>query len=259
MSKIRNLGLGLLAAMGIGLFPANPASASLVFDSSILLGAQGFGNAPRDLTIQRTGRITSPESGCVGVSGTGTIVIGGAACISDALVNAGNGVTNIGGDEPNPQADNQKYGIPTASSLGITDASQIGVLFNATEPSGDAADVTDLTLKFYSTLTDSLLGAIDGNQSFLSTNPGNGVAGFVFVVDAAELAYVNGILGTGDVFFALESTLTGTSGGPESFLIANLTAPPPGVPEPSTLSLFGLGVAGLSILMRRRRQKQRAS
>jgi hypothetical protein len=54
-------------------------------------------------------------------------------------------------------ADDQKYGIPTIGSLGLTDASQIGVLFNATEPGGDGVNVTDVTLKFYSS-TGTLLG-----------------------------------------------------------------------------------------------------
>jgi hypothetical protein len=36
--------------------------------------------------------------------------------------------------------------------------------------------VLDLTLKFY-TSGGSFLGAIDGEQNFLTSNPGNGVAG----------------------------------------------------------------------------------
>lgn len=54
---------------------------------------------------------------------------------------------------PNPLADNQTYGVPTAGSLGITTASQIGVLFNATEPSSDSINVLDVTLKFYNAAT----------------------------------------------------------------------------------------------------------
>jgi hypothetical protein len=53
---------------------------------------------------------------------------------------------------------------PTIGSLGITDASQIGVLFNATEPMGDSVSVLDVTLKFYGS-DGSFLGAIDGQQT----------------------------------------------------------------------------------------------
>ena len=66
-------------------------------------------------------------------------------------------------------ADDQKYGIPTTGSLGITSASQIGVLFNATEPAGDSINVQDVTLKFY-TSAGTFLGAIDGQQNFASSN-----------------------------------------------------------------------------------------
>src|SRR4051812_6912570 len=113
----------------------------------------------------------------------------------------GNGVTNQNGAAglPNPHADNQKYGIPTIGSLGITSANQIAILFNATEPGGNSANVLDLTLKFY-TSSGTFLGAIDGQQNFnTGTNPGNGVAGFTFVVDQAQQSYVNGLLALGGI------------------------------------------------------------
>ena len=60
-----------------------------------------------------------------------------------------NGQLNVGGDEPPPLDDNQKYGIPFENDRLIASAADIGVMFNATEPSGDAIAVVDLTLKFY--------------------------------------------------------------------------------------------------------------
>src|SRR6476620_7039960 len=168
-----------MLAVGVLVGGATSASAGLIYDSSVLLSAQGFGSAPRDLTVQRTGNTTSPESGCV--SPTGGFTVGSSACMGVDAALLPNGVVNVGGDEPSPTTDNQKYGAPFASDRGITTASDIGILFNATEPGGDEITVSDLTLKFYRNNT--LIGSIDGQQTFTSTNPGNGVAGFVFRVD----------------------------------------------------------------------------
>ncbi len=231
------------------------ASASLVFDADIRATAQGFGNAPRDLTLQATGQAAT-ESGCVGVSNTGAITFG--TCVSDASVFAGNGVTNLNGTAamPNPLADNQKYGIPTIGSLGITSASQIGVLFNPTEPGGDSIDVIDVTLKFY-TSDGMFLGAIDGQHSFASSDPGNGVAGFTFVVDAAQQGFVNSLLAAGGAgtTLALEATIGNFAGGPDSFLIFNTNGPGVDVPEPATIALLGLGMLGFAASRRKLKKK----
>jgi hypothetical protein len=188
--RYRPLAAAAAALAAVAFSPT--ASASLVYESSILTSAQGFGNAPRDLTLQATGQ-TSFESGAVGF-GSGGITFGDP--ITNAQVFMSNGVATTAGTAamPNPLADDQKYGTPTAGSLGITSASQIGVLFNATEPAGDSVNVLDVTLKFY-TSGGTFLGAIDGQQPFASSNAGNGVAGFTFVVDQAQQAQVNTSLG----------------------------------------------------------------
>ena len=145
--KLRAIAMAASAVVALSL--PMIASASLVYDASILAPAQGFGTAPRDLTLQDTGQPVSPESGCVSVGAGGGISFG--TCIGDASVFMGNGVSNENGttEMPSPLADDAKYGIPTIGSLGITAASQIGILFNATEPNGDSVNVIDLTLKFY--------------------------------------------------------------------------------------------------------------
>jgi hypothetical protein len=169
----------------------------------------------------------------------------------------GNGVTNQSGTTslPNPLADDQKYGIPTTGSLGITAANQIAVLFNATEPSGNSVNVLDVTLKFY-TSAGSFLGAIDGEQNFASSFAGNGVAGFTFVVDQAQQAYVNGLLAAGGsgTTLALEASIGDFAAGPESFLIYNLGTPINPVPEPETYALMLAGLGAMGFMAKRRRK-----
>lgn len=241
---------GAVAALAIPF----AASADLVYTAAIQASAQGFGTAPRDLTLQATGQ-DSFESGAVNYLGNGAIGFGSP--VSDALVFDGNGVTNQSGTSsmPMPLADDLKYGVPTTGSLGITSASQIGVLFNATEPSGDSINVLDVTLKFY-TAAGGFLGAIDGQQDFASSNPGNGVAGFTFTVSADEQSFVNGLLAAGGAgtTLALEATLGNYASGPESFLIYNLGGTTAPIPEPGTYALLlaGLGVMGFVASRQRR-------
>jgi hypothetical protein len=215
----------------------------------IQLPSQGFGNAPRDLSFQGSGTV----SGCVAASG-GSIAIGSSACMTTDAAQDGNGVLNVGGGEPPPLADNQKYGIPTAASLGITSASDIGVLFNGTQPGGGPINVTDVTLKFYNALTGALVGSIDGQYNFVDSNPGNGVAGFTFVVSPDEFGYVNGLLNGNPVQFALEATTTGNAGGPDTFTVVNIHSPA-AVPEPGTWAMMLLGFGAIGVASRRKVRK----
>jgi len=227
------------------------ASAGLIYDSSLLAPAQGYGTAPRDLTLQASGQDITESGGLA--AGSGGVIIFGSV-IADSSVFQGNGVSNLSGVGalPDSRVDNAKYGVPTIGSLGITSANQIGVLFNATEPGGDSVNVLDLTLKFY-TSVGLFLGAIDGGQNFLTSNPGNGVAGFTFIVDQAQQAQVNSWMQAGGsgTTLALEASIGDFAGGPETFLIYNLGAVNT-VPEPGTLALLGLGLIGVGLTRRRK-------
>ncbi|HEX9954149.1 MAG TPA: LPXTG cell wall anchor domain-containing protein [Allosphingosinicella sp.] len=242
------------------------ASASIVYDSTIYDTGTGFGNEPRLLTTQERGpRADGTESACVGVSG-GQTSVGSSNCISDGQVFKGNGVTNEGGDEVNPMREGNKYDTPTIGELGWNGAEDIGLIFNATEPSGNAVKIDDVTLKFF--LGDALIAAVDGNMSFDPTEAGNGVAGFLLAVDEEQQAYLNStVFGLGnfaDVRIALETTISGIAGGPESFYAVNLNRTPTTstgstgstggtpVPAPAGLGLFALAALGLFAGRRRK-------
>jgi len=228
----------LACAAGV-LFTA-PANASLVLLGQVDLGAQGFGNAPRLLTVQGSGT----ESGVVNIAAGNTIV--GGAGVAAGSVHDSNGVTNAGGQEVSPFTDNQKFGIPTLASLGWSTADQVKIIFNATEPGAGGLNITDVTLKFYNGTT--LVGALDGQQNFLSTVVGNGNSGFAFGVSDDEKAYVQGILsqaGSGNFRIALETTISGAAGGPESFSAISAVSP---VPEPATWAMMILGFLSVGFM-----------
>jgi hypothetical protein len=262
MALLKKLVFAGVSAVAIGAFAA-PASANIIYDSSINITGQGFGNAPRLLTLQEKGNGDNIESGCVRAGAGGSISFGAGACIGDpsAGLFQGNGKANVGGDEVQPQADNQKFGVPTLAELGFRDASDIGLLFNAIEPGGDGVSIDDVTLKFYDT-SGSLLAAIDGSHQLSSTFPGNGNAGFVFTVDATQQAFLNSAIfnlpNFSDIRIALESTISNAQAGPESWLAFNTgrsggSSGGTPVPAPAGLGLFALAALGLAAKRRRRK------
>ncbi|SIO46181.1 hypothetical protein SAMN05443247_05697 [Bradyrhizobium erythrophlei] len=148
-------------------------------------------------------------------------------------VHDGNGVTNTGGQEVNPFGDNQKFGIPTLSSLHWSTASQVEILFNPSE-SDSHINVRDITLKFYNGNT--VIAAIDGQQNFLglAADHGHGNGGFVFDVDSSEQTYVNNTVfnqtGFGNFRIALERRLATPTADRRAFQRSRELSPnpPPG-------------------------------
>lgn len=243
----------LTTAVAAGLLGLSAgASANLVLNGQVAVGAQGFGNAHRLLTISSKGNSTS-ESGAIGISG-GTLVALTPG-ILDSAVFSGNGVSNAGGDTVNPLTDNLKFGIPTLGELGWTSGSNVNLLFNASESGGDGLTVTDVTLKFYD--SDSVIAAIDGSFNLLSTVTGAGNAGFLVSVDVPQQVYLDSVVfnqaGASAFRIALESTITGVSGGPESFSAITAVS---AIPEPGThaMMLAGLGLLGFAARHRRSRR-----
>lgn len=234
------------AQADIILTQANGTPAASVAESFVDLGAQGFGNAPRLLTLQTNG----VESG---------------------------GVTpvNVTNDDAVPGTN--KSTTPTLATLGWSSGAAVGIGFNSDQEGQTGITMQTLVLTIYNGTTavgTFHLAASETPLQFTAANlalqQGNGNAVFDFGLTASEQAQFNTILamsGSSGFFAGLSSTLGCPAGapascqpsndGPDSFIgFAQTQAHP--VPEPSTLAIFGtmlIALGGIGYVMRRRRDE----
>jgi hypothetical protein len=216
------------AAFAAGL-AATPASAELVLLTGVQLSGQGIGATLTALTLQQEAGFTT-ESGGVDFNG---IPFG------DAKLGAAHSTTF------------------TFADLGISSASQLGLIVNLTEN-----DDTVTTAGPYSiTLTAfNLDGTIsqthttDIGQVLVELGGGVGGSGLVFGLDATEQAALDLFMSqnAGLERFALSATFAGAQGGVDVIQVAELTA---AIPEPSTWAMMILGFAGVGFMAYRRRNQ----
>jgi hypothetical protein len=238
----------LATIIGLAAVASYPAWADIVLVGTEVVIGNGFGADPRALTIQSHGPANPSESGCIAPNGAGGLIAGNDAC---APLDG-----TVGGNEQNPIAFPKQAAV-SLSSLGITDASQIGILFDAIQPqnaNNNFVTITDLTLKLYDGT--KLLATASGTFSHLATNPGNGQSDYLFALNTTEASAFNAAIGGNySDTIALDSTITfaNQSAGPDSYSLINGSSEfllP--VPEPSTTILLGFALLGLALFVRQR-------
>jgi len=256
--------------------PVASAHADLVLTTFQASGGNGFGAVTTIMTLQATGNSQSPngiEQGCNSFSATNTF---GAF----STTGSGGGFCNEGSANDVPNG-TPKTALPSLSSLGITNTSQIGLLFNINQSNPiNGITINDLALTFYSstgtpiftaTLPDNWcnIGSFcSGLNTFSTEANGQGQAGYAFALTTAQQAALLAAMGgtfNGSVVVGVGGNLgcTGTTagdckgavGGAESFQLANLNTPIT-TPEPSTVALTASGLIGLVGIGRRRRNKK---
>jgi len=243
----------MLVAVATSICTPYSASADLIFDSSLGgVAGSGLGTVSTILTMQSPGSGTL-ESGSVERSS-------GADVKSDIGVLASGGTTSVG----NVKTGASQTLTRTLGGNNITKASQIAIVFNADEPSGNSITLTGLQMSVFNGNTDIFDAHLATSVTFATTFTGIGKEGFVFRLDSAEAAALQALLNlltpaaVAALRLGLSASASDATGGPETFNVATITPDPvllTATPEPGTLLFAVTALVGLSFLAWRRQKK----
>jgi hypothetical protein len=220
-----------VALLTLGL--ASNARADLVFTTSIAVNGSGLGNVNTLVTVHDSGgggSANGTEGGCINQDGSET------PCLD--------GVT-----ENDNQAQNQV--------LTVANTTNFAAVVNLSETGQDkTVTLTNLYLTFCGTSCYTAIytgGPIDLTEGG-SGGTGTGGSGFTFELDSASFASVQALGPIVTVSGGLQFANGSTNDGNEAlFLVTTAGATPTPVPEPASLTLFGLGLSSVGYLVRRRK------
>jgi hypothetical protein len=228
MKDLNGVRLALLLLAG-----ASHAFGSLVMDGPMMFD-QPITSFPTLLTIRNAGT----ASGCVGFL-DGETITGPAACPG--------GFTGLGGNELTGAEETGARTIGELAAAGVVSAAALRFAFNSGEAAGGPLTIEDLALTFFnaetgSSFTASLLGTPVGLSSTL---PGSGPdRGFAFRLDALQAGFAQEFFPNADNRVGAAVTISGSSGGRQTFFVAP-------VPEPGSIVLLPSALAVLWLVRRR--------
>ena len=199
----------------------------------------GFGNVSNILTLQNPSFDNNTEIGKVSWSVTGDVR-------SDDATNS-----------------SQTWLFSAIFGKGITDASQLGIVYNVNQQ-GNLGGLTT-TLNYFSLQVYDLAGnevfSTDPNicvgcgTGFVPIAQGTGGAGYLFDLDSAAEVALNFYFETPDRRASYRLGATGSvslaNDGPDNFFFAKISGVTP-VPEPVSMLLFGTGLVGIGGYMRKK-------
>ena len=214
-------------------FGSSIASAHLIDLGQVNLTGQGFGNIVSILEVHSVGNDPTPDTEAGDVSPAGV----------DQL-----GALPGGGTPDDASSVAVKTKTVTFGEIGVTNASNFQLIFNATEPGNAGANdikLDALRLTVYNPAGNTLksfdlLSAIN----YPTTLQGQGKAGFGIGLSSDEWADFQSVISPNNQI-GLQASLSNFSGGPEDFSVR-------AVPEPEGWAMMVAGLFAIGAMARRR-------